>query len=48
MTIFSAHGVSRAVENDAKIAGLSVLDATCPSSPKSTARGNATSTRAEA
>jgi 4-hydroxy-3-methylbut-2-enyl diphosphate reductase len=30
VTIFSAHGVSRAVENDAKIRGLSVLDATCP------------------
>src|SRR6185295_2004563 len=30
VTIFSAHGVSRAVENDAKIRQLSVLDATCP------------------
>jgi 4-hydroxy-3-methylbut-2-enyl diphosphate reductase len=30
VTIFSAHGVSRAVENDAKSRGLSVLDATCP------------------
>jgi len=30
VTIFSAHGVSRAVENDAKIRELSVLDATCP------------------
>src|SRR5262245_13323119 len=30
VTIFSAHGVSRAVENDAKVRGLSVLDATCP------------------
>jgi 4-hydroxy-3-methylbut-2-enyl diphosphate reductase len=30
VTIFSAHGVSRAVENDAGDRGLSVLDATCP------------------
>jgi 4-hydroxy-3-methylbut-2-enyl diphosphate reductase len=30
VTIFSAHGVSRAVENDAGTRGLSVLDATCP------------------
>ena len=30
VTIFSAHGVSRAVENDAKTRRLSVLDATCP------------------
>jgi 4-hydroxy-3-methylbut-2-en-1-yl diphosphate reductase len=30
ITVFSAHGVSRAVENDAQIRGLSVLDATCP------------------
>jgi 4-hydroxy-3-methylbut-2-en-1-yl diphosphate reductase len=30
ITIFSAHGVSRAVENDAQARGLSVLDATCP------------------
>src|SRR5690349_17840551 len=29
-TIFSAHGVARAVENDAKVRGLHVLDATCP------------------
>jgi 4-hydroxy-3-methylbut-2-enyl diphosphate reductase len=29
-TIFSAHGVSRAVEDDAQARGLSVLDATCP------------------
>ncbi|HEX6001062.1 MAG TPA: 4-hydroxy-3-methylbut-2-enyl diphosphate reductase [Hyphomicrobiaceae bacterium] len=29
-TIFSAHGVSQAVENDAKARQLSVLDATCP------------------
>jgi 4-hydroxy-3-methylbut-2-enyl diphosphate reductase len=29
-TIFSAHGVSRAVELDAKARGLSVLDAVCP------------------
>jgi len=30
ITIFSAHGVSRAVEQDAQARGLSVLDATCP------------------
>jgi 4-hydroxy-3-methylbut-2-en-1-yl diphosphate reductase len=30
VTIFSAHGVSRAVELDAKKRGLSVLDAVCP------------------
>jgi 4-hydroxy-3-methylbut-2-en-1-yl diphosphate reductase len=30
ITVFSAHGVSRAVEDDAQIRGLSVLDATCP------------------
>ena len=30
ITIFSAHGVARAVENDAKSRGLQVLDATCP------------------
>jgi 4-hydroxy-3-methylbut-2-en-1-yl diphosphate reductase len=30
ITIFSAHGVSRAVEDDAQTRGLSVLDATCP------------------
>jgi 4-hydroxy-3-methylbut-2-enyl diphosphate reductase len=30
LTIFSAHGVSQVVENDAKVRQLSVLDATCP------------------
>jgi 4-hydroxy-3-methylbut-2-enyl diphosphate reductase len=30
VTIFSAHGVSRAVEDDAEVRGLSVLDAVCP------------------
>jgi 4-hydroxy-3-methylbut-2-enyl diphosphate reductase len=30
VTVFSAHGVSRAVEDDAGVRGLSVLDATCP------------------
>ena len=30
VTIFSAHGVSRKVEDDADRRGLSVLDATCP------------------
>lgn len=28
--IFSAHGVSRAVQNEAKLRGLKVFDATCP------------------
>ena len=30
ITIFSAHGVSRKVVNDANLQGLSVIDATCP------------------
>jgi 4-hydroxy-3-methylbut-2-en-1-yl diphosphate reductase len=30
VTIFSAHGVARKVEEDAQVRGLSVLDATCP------------------
>ena len=30
VTIFSAHGVSRRIENDAQERGLPVLDATCP------------------
>jgi 4-hydroxy-3-methylbut-2-en-1-yl diphosphate reductase len=30
VTIFSAHGVSRKIENDAQGRGLPVLDATCP------------------
>ena len=30
VTIFSAHGVSAEVEEDAKLRGLSVIDATCP------------------
>ena len=30
VTIFSAHGVSRAVEDDAEGRGLQVIDATCP------------------
>jgi len=30
VTIFSAHGVARAVEGDARARGLRVLDATCP------------------
>jgi len=30
VTVFSAHGVSRAVETDAETRGLPVLDATCP------------------
>src|SRR5215510_8285100 len=30
ITIFSAHGVARRVEEEAKSRGLSVLDATCP------------------
>ncbi|HEV2979632.1 MAG TPA: 4-hydroxy-3-methylbut-2-enyl diphosphate reductase [Casimicrobiaceae bacterium] len=30
ITVFSAHGVARAVEDDARARGLRVLDATCP------------------
>ena len=30
ITVFSAHGVSRKVENDAGVRGLRVIDATCP------------------
>jgi len=30
ITIFSAHGVARHVEDDARMRGLQVLDATCP------------------
>jgi 4-hydroxy-3-methylbut-2-enyl diphosphate reductase len=30
ITVFSAHGVARVVENDARTRGLRVLDATCP------------------
>ncbi len=30
VTVFSAHGVSRAVEEEAKARGLDVIDATCP------------------
>jgi 4-hydroxy-3-methylbut-2-enyl diphosphate reductase len=30
ITVFSAHGVARVVENDARERGLRVLDATCP------------------
>ena len=30
LTIFSAHGVARSVENDAKARGLPTIDATCP------------------
>ena len=30
ITVFSAHGVARAVEQDARARGLRVLDATCP------------------
>jgi 4-hydroxy-3-methylbut-2-en-1-yl diphosphate reductase len=39
VTIFSAHGVSRSVEDDAKMRGLSVLDATCPLVAKVHAQG---------
>ena len=30
ITVFSAHGVSRKVEDDAGVRGLQVIDATCP------------------
>ncbi len=39
VTIFSAHGVSRAVEDEAEDRGLAVLDATCPLVSKVHAQG---------
>jgi 4-hydroxy-3-methylbut-2-en-1-yl diphosphate reductase len=39
LTIFSAHGVSRAVEDEAEARGLPVLDATCPLVAKVHAEG---------
>jgi 4-hydroxy-3-methylbut-2-enyl diphosphate reductase len=39
VTVFSAHGVSRAVEQDAASRGLPVLDATCPLVSKVHAEG---------
>ncbi len=39
VTIFSAHGVSRAVELDARARGLPVIDATCPLVSKVHAQG---------
>jgi 4-hydroxy-3-methylbut-2-enyl diphosphate reductase len=39
VTIFSAHGVSRAVEREADVRGLAVLDATCPLVSKVHAQG---------
>ncbi|MCO6415331.1 4-hydroxy-3-methylbut-2-enyl diphosphate reductase [Siccirubricoccus sp. KC 17139] len=39
VTVFSAHGVSRAVEQDAAARGLPVLDATCPLVSKVHAEG---------
>jgi 4-hydroxy-3-methylbut-2-en-1-yl diphosphate reductase len=39
VTIFSAHGVSRAVQNDAEVRGLPVIDATCPLVSKVHAQG---------
>lgn len=39
VTIFSAHGVSEAVENDARERGLPVIDATCPLVSKVHAEG---------
>jgi 4-hydroxy-3-methylbut-2-enyl diphosphate reductase len=43
MTIFSAHGVPRAVVMDARARGLPTLDATCPLSQRSTIRAVTTS-----
>jgi 4-hydroxy-3-methylbut-2-enyl diphosphate reductase len=40
VTIFSAHGVSSAVENEARRRGLHVLDATCPLVSKVHNQGN--------
>jgi 4-hydroxy-3-methylbut-2-en-1-yl diphosphate reductase len=39
VTIFSAHGVSRAVQADAEVRGLPVIDATCPLVSKVHAQG---------
>jgi 4-hydroxy-3-methylbut-2-enyl diphosphate reductase len=39
VTVFSAHGVSRSVEGEAKARGLHVLDATCPLVAKVHAQG---------
>ncbi|MBX6328256.1 MAG: 4-hydroxy-3-methylbut-2-enyl diphosphate reductase [Pseudolabrys sp.] len=39
ITIFSAHGVSKAVENEAKARGLRVINATCPLVSKVHAQG---------
>jgi 4-hydroxy-3-methylbut-2-en-1-yl diphosphate reductase len=39
LTVFSAHGVSEAIENDAKDRGLPVIDATCPLVSKVHAEG---------
>jgi 4-hydroxy-3-methylbut-2-en-1-yl diphosphate reductase len=39
VTIFSAHGVSRAVQTDAEVRGLPVIDATCPLVSKVHAQG---------
>ncbi len=40
VTVFSAHGVSRSVEGEAKARGLPVLDATCPLVAKVHAQAN--------
>ena len=40
VTVFSAHGVSRAVEGEARARGLPVLDATCPLVAKVHAQAN--------
>jgi 4-hydroxy-3-methylbut-2-enyl diphosphate reductase len=39
-TVFSAHGVAKSVENDAKLRKLPVLDATCPLVTKVHLQGN--------
>lgn len=39
VTIFSAHGVSEAIENDANTRGLPIIDATCPLVSKVHAEG---------
>lgn len=45
VTVFSAHGVARSVEEEAAARDLPVLNATCPWSRKFTTRGSATSPR---
>ncbi len=45
IVVFSAHGVSPAVHQEAARRNLKTVDATCPSSPRSTTRPNASPPR---